>query len=220
MQQENHAMRIALPDVNESLVLENISWEDFESLLDKLGDRRSKRLAYDQGRLEIMSPSKTHERIRRLFELFLYVLTEEFDLECVGTGSATFRRADLKKGVEGDASYYLTHEKEIRRHPEIDLHRDPPPDLVIEIEVTRKSLDRFAIYLALGVPEIWRYHEQTLEIYQLRGKAYKKSRFSRYFPDFPVAEIPRFLERRHRMGDNQLAGSFRQWVRGLRKKQE
>jgi Uma2 family endonuclease len=161
-----------------------------------------------------MSPSRRHERIKVLLGRLFEVLTEELGMEILAVGSTTLMRVDLERGLEPDASYYLSNEAEIRGRTDLDLHEDPPPDLAIEVDVTRKSLDRLTIYAALGVPEVWRYKEGAIEIYQLReGKGYITTESSSLLPEFPVGELAMFLDLENRMGDNQRVATFRAWVR-------
>ncbi len=207
-------MRIVLPSANERILLREVSWASFLKILEDLGDHRSGRVAYDRGTLELMSPSPRHERIKILLSRFLEALTEELHIEIQGVGSTTLLREDIQRGLEPDTSYYITNEVQVRGRTDMDLGRDPPPDLAVEVDVTRKSLDRFPIYAALGVPEVWRYREGVLEIYQLRqGGQYENTEGSTLFPGFPVREIARFLDLKEPIDDNRRVAMFRAWVR-------
>jgi Uma2 family endonuclease len=206
-------MRIAVPPADRSVLLEGIRWETFLDVLEDLGDHRAARVAYDRGRLEIMSPSRGHERVGELLGIFVRVLTEELGLEIGGAGSTTLLREDLERGVEPDRCFYITREAAVRTQDELDLGRDPPPDLAIEVDITRKSLDRLEIYAALGVPEVWRYENGVLLIYQLREGGYVEVNTSSFFPAIPLGGLTRFLERRQEMGENRLVAEFRAWVR-------
>jgi Uma2 family endonuclease len=211
-------MRIALPAPDETVVLEGVSREEFEEILSDLGDSRARRVAYDNGRLEIMSPSQIHERIARILTTLLDVLAAEFGLEVLGTGAWTLKRLGLDRAVEGDRTFYLGDEKRILSlaRSDLDLTRDPPPDLAMEVEVTRKSIPRFPIYADLGVPEIWRWAKGRLEVWQRQGKGYERADTSRFFPGFPVPELAGFVEGGlgGAAGDVRLAREFREWVRG------
>ena len=142
-------MRIALPPPDRTVVIEDVSWEEFETILQELEEFPGRRVAYDGGRLEIVSPSPIHESITELIGMLVRILTDEYGLEIFSTGSWTLKRADLKRAVEGDNSFYITNEERVRSAGRVDLDRDPPPDLVIEVDVTRKSLDRFPIYAGI-----------------------------------------------------------------------
>lgn len=221
-------MRITLPAPDEAVVIEGVSPEEFELILHELGDLRANRIAYDgvayeSGRLEIMSPSRTHERIAVLLGLFLRTLAEESGLEVSGVGSWTLKRAGLNRAVEADRTFYIGHEARIRSltRRELDLTRDPPPDVVIEVDVTRKSLPRFPIYADLGVREIWRWTDGILELWRHReevGEEFNRMDKSLFFPDFPVPELARFVQRGlgGDVGDIRLVRNFREWLRELR----
>jgi Uma2 family endonuclease len=157
-----------------------------------------------------MSPSRLHERVNRLFCLFLSRITRAFGLEVVALGSTTLRRPEVFKAVEPDSCFFIGSPSAVR----MALRRgdDLSPNLAIEVDVTRKSLDRLPIYATLDVPEVWRYSGGTIEVYLLRNDEYEKSPASRLFPRLPVAELARFLDLRDRMGDNEIGDAFRAWL--------
>ena len=135
------------------VVLRNISWQTFETMLAEMGNDRASRMAYDRGTLEIMTPLLPHEYWNRLIERLIFVLGEELNLEILPTGSTTLKREHLRRGAEPDSSYYIRNEARVRNKIAIDLSNDPPPDLVVEVDLTSSSLDRFQIYASLGVSE-------------------------------------------------------------------
>jgi len=146
-------------------VLRNITWSTFESLLKDMGEHRASRLMYDRGTLEIMTPLYEHEKPNRVLAKFIDALGEELNIEVSSAGSTTLKRRDLERGSEPDSSFYIENERFVRGKKGIDLRNDPPPDLVIEIDITSSSLDSFEIYAALGVPEIWRYDGNILQFF-------------------------------------------------------
>ena len=111
-------------------------------MLADMGSERKNRLAYDKGILEIMSPYKAHENPNRLIEGFIVVMCEELGLEINRTGSTTLTRDDLEKGGEPDSSYYIQNEFLVRDKDKIDLSKDPPPDLVLEVEYSRSAVNK------------------------------------------------------------------------------
>ena len=195
------------------VVLRNISWQTFETMLAEMGNDRASRLAYDRGTLEIMTPLLPHEYWNRLIERLIFVLGEELNLEILPAGSTTLKREDLRRGAEPDSSYYIENEARVRNKIAIDLNNDPPPDLVVEVDLTSSSLDRFQIYASLGVPELWRYDEGVLNIYQLQQEEYVECNNSPTFAQLPLIEIPRFLEESQRIGVMGMTLNFRHWVR-------
>jgi Uma2 family endonuclease len=160
------------PSSSQRVILQNISWQTFETILAEMGDNRATRLAYDRGILEIMTPLIPHEHNKRLIEKLIDNLAEELNLNLKSTGSVTCKRQDLLRGVEPDSSFYIQNKPVMRQKQNLDLTQDPPPDLVIEVDYTSSSIDRMPIYLALGIPEVWRYNEGVMQIYQLRDNVY------------------------------------------------
>ncbi len=199
----------------------NVSWEEFENILAELGDNRSLRVAYDQGTLEITMPSQKHEYYKEIIRDLIKYLAEELDLDCESLGSTTWKRKDLLKGAEPDNCFYIQNEPAIRAvKPNIDLSKDPPPDLILEVDYTSPSLNRLPIYAGLGVPEIWIYNmlakrgeAQILRVYQLEAEKYKETDTSFAFGTFPLKEIPNFINKNIKASPRELRQSFRAWVR-------
>ncbi|WP_445637179.1 Putative restriction endonuclease domain-containing protein [Nostoc sp. DSM 114161] len=194
-------------------VLHNISWETFEALLRDTGEDRGSRFAYDCGTLEIMTPLFEHENPKSNFGNFIIALAEELDIEVRSAGSTTLKRKIAKKGIEPDTCYYIQNEAAIRGKQKLNLETDPPPDLAIEIDITSSSVNKFDIYAALGVNELWRYNGQDLKFYQLVEGQYVECKFSIAFPIISVSEISRFIAQSKTSGEIALLKSFRAWVR-------
>ena len=148
-------------------LLENISWQTFKAMLADMGSSRNTRLTYENGTLEILTPSMAHENSNRVIEGFIGVLCEELELEIKRSGSLTLTRDDLERGGEPDSSYYIQNESRVRNKEKIDLNIDPPPDLVLEVEYSKPKVDKFKIYAVIGVPEFWRFNGSVLRIYVL-----------------------------------------------------
>ncbi len=198
----------------ESKIFHDVSWEDFENILAELGDNRSSRVAYNQGTLEITMPSQKHEYYKEIIRDLIKYLAEEFDFDCESLGSTTWKRKDLLKGAEPDNCFYIQNEPAIREvKPNIDLSKDPPPDLILEVDYTSPSLNRQPIYAGLGVPEIWIYNMKVLRIYQLESGKYKETDTSLAFGTFPVKEIPSFIKKNIKASPREFRQSFRAWVR-------
>lgn len=196
-----------------SLVLENVSWQAFEKLLLDLGETRAARVTYDRGMLEIMAPLPRHEYYKEAVGILVQDLADELDLDYETLGSTTWKRQDVLGGVEADNCFYFQNEPLIRGKLDIDLAHDPPPDLVLEIDITSKSLDRMAIYARLGIPEVWRYDNGILKIYQLQEQQYLETDTSLAFPMFPVQQIIPFIDQHLSLGKKAMRRAFREWVR-------
>ncbi|MEZ2301317.1 MAG: Uma2 family endonuclease [Microcoleus sp.] len=195
------------------VVLKNISWKTYESLVNELAEQRGIRLTYDRGTLEIMTPSAPHESNKQILGRFVETVTEELNVEIRSLGSLTCRREDLERGLEPDQCYYIENEAIVRSLKEIDLNQDPPPDLVIEIDITSSSINRMELYVSLGVPEVWRYDGSRLIFYQLEGQEYVEREVSPHFPFLSPSEIMGFVERQKDVGETSMIRGFRQWVR-------
>ncbi len=175
------------------VILKGVSWSTFKALMADIGEDRSCRIAYDQGILEIMVPYEQHEEPKILISSFVEALADELEIEIRQLGSLTLEREDLTRAVEPDTCFYIQNESKVRGK-NIDLPNDPPPDLVVESDYTRSSLNKFNIYASLGVPELWRYRKQMLQVYQLVEGNYQVNDKSIAFPFLPIAEVPRLIE--------------------------
>ncbi len=161
-----------------------------------------------------MTLSPEHERFKSLLARLVETLTEELDLEIASFGSMTCRRADLSRGLEPDECFWISHEPEVRGRLEIDLTADPPPDLVLEIEISRSVLDRMEAYARLGVPEVWRYDGRSVRFEHLQPDGvYSASDISATFPFLSTSELGTFLSLAGTLSENKLVHQFRSWVR-------
>jgi Uma2 family endonuclease len=209
-------MKTATPEIAEQrVILANISWQTFEQLLKELGDKRATRLAYNEGLLEIMSPLGPHENSNRFIESLIGAIADELNLTLKRFGSLTLKREKKLKGAEPDSCYYIQNEPLVRNKQEIDLDNDPPPDLVLEIDITSGSLDKRPIYAAIGVPELWRYNGNKLEVFVLQPSSqdYQRVNQSPTFPWMPLDVIPRFIRQTLVDGETATLRAFRAWVR-------
>jgi Uma2 family endonuclease len=199
-------------ETTQRVILSGVTWQTYKQLLTELGDRRTSRLTYTQGTLEIIMPSDRHETHKKLIERMIETLTEELNLPTKSFGSTTLNREDLEKGAEPDSCYYIQNVSHIHGRT-INLTTDPPPDLVVEVDISNPSSQRIEIYKQLGVPEIWRYSGNTVQIYQLQAGDYCSSEFSPTFPIVSTTVINQFLEQAETQDDTTLIRSWRQWIR-------
>lgn len=197
-----------------TLLLKEINWSMFEKLLEELGETRAARLSYSQGMLEIMVPLAEHGSDKKIIGNLVEILLEELDMEFWALGSTTFQNEQMAQAVEPDECFYIQHEAQVRGKKRLDLTQDPPPDLAIEIDITSRT--RFDNYEKLGVPELWRYDGDSLEINCLPAYRYVASETSALFPQFPLLEvIPRYVKESQMSGRNATMKAFREWVRML-----
>ncbi len=195
------------------LYLEDVSWDEYEELLEELEGKRHVRISYDNGRMEIMTLSPEHEAPSRLFVHFIQILTEELDLEFLSIGSTTLRRKSHQQGKEPDDCYYIGDLTRIFGKKRLDIDFDSPPDLAIEVDVTSSTIDKMGIYAGLGVPEVWRYDNYQVEFHYLSGKGYKRVATSALFSFLPPSVITDHLSIGTTQGVNTMRRAFREWVR-------
>lgn len=202
------------------VVLDNVSWQQFENLLTELSNNRSARFCYDQGRLEMMTPTEEHDRCRKLIESLLLVLVDETYLKLVTFNDTVLKRRDLKLGVDPDACFYIQHATQMQAKSAIDLAQDPLPEVILEVALTPSALNKLPLYAALGLPEVWLYKndpsnkplERTLQIYQLQGDRYWVSPHSSVFPFLPAARVLEFIEQSDTLGLVNALQVLRAWV--------
>jgi Uma2 family endonuclease len=195
------------------ILLHNISWETFQSLIRELESQPNKRLTYDNGRLEIFMPLPPHERYKRWIGRCLEAVTEELGLEICSLGASTWSRKDLAKGVEADECYYIQNEALLRGKMEIDLKILPPPDLAIEIDMTSLSLPRLPIYAALGIPEIWRFDGEKMVFMALDNGQYHEILTSIALPIVTPEILEHWLIQALTIGETSWVKTIRHWVR-------
>lgn len=195
-----------------AIQLYNVSWDEYEKLLEELDERPYLRLTYDQGYLHIMTISAEHDGFTRLFGYLMLVLAEELQFKYLSRGSTTLKRK-AETGAEADDCFYFSHLAEIGKKKRLDLAIDPPPELVIEVDVTHPSVDKFPIYARLGVPEIWWFDGQQMKFYQLADSAYDEVSHSPRFPFLAATDLPEFLWQGNDEDITEMVRAFREWVK-------
>ena len=196
-----------------TLVIHDCSWESYEQLLDSIGDRPGLRISYDHGRLEILSPSRKHERYSRIPDLIVAIYCEIRGLKCELYGHTTWKLKGVSKGVEPDACYYVRNAERVIGETEIRLESHPPPDIAVEIDMTNSSLQKFVIYSALSVPEIWRFDGRTFTFYALEDGKYAEIPESRQLPGFTGAMLLEAIQDSETRGQTSALKAFRQRLR-------
>lgn len=199
--------------VGQKLLLCGVDWQTYRRLLWAFDERPGLRLTYDRGALEIMTLTHEHENDNRFLAQMVVVLTDELGLPLKQGGSSTFRRRRRRKGLEPDSCFWIVNEARVRGKRRINLRSDPPPDLALEIDIFHSSLDRFAIYAALGVVEVWRYSSGILSFHMLQANGTYLEGASRTFPGLNPSDLHPFLGLRDQMDENALMRQFRAWVR-------
>lgn len=193
------------------MVLRGISWEAYLQILDALPQSRSSRLIYDSGILEITVPLEDHEFFSRLIERFILTLVELMGMGIKTMGSTTINQPQLQKAAEPDNAYYIQNQPLVKGR-NVDFRRDPPPDLVVEVDLTHTDMAKNQLYASLGVSELWHFNGQVWQIYQLQEGVYLEVEFSPTFPTIPKEQMYGFLQRA-KEDEIEAVQSLRAWWR-------
>ncbi len=195
------------------VVLHNIGWNTYERLLADHESNSAPRLTYDRGELEIMSPSPEHEALNRSIALLVEFVAAEMGIDVYDLGSTTFKREDLERGFEPDSCFYIENEERVRGKDRIDLAVDPPPDLVIEIDITSPSFSKLPIYAQIGVPEVWRYDGARMKILVLEGPDYVETTESIFLPPVTSNALTDLVEKSKAARRTIWLERVREWAR-------
>ena len=194
--------------------LHALSWQNYQDILAALPQTRAAHLIYDRGTLEISMALEDHEQACELIGLLIRILIVEMGLKLKSMRSTTLDRQDLDRGAEPDNAYYIQHQPQVAGRT-VDLQADPPPDLVVEVDITHSDIDKNHLYASLGVPELWRFNGQEWRIYQLQGINYREVDCSPTFPFLGKADFYLFLEQAQQ-DEVEAEIQFRAWVRAQR----
>jgi len=200
------------------LVLEHVSWETYESLLhDFEVSGQRKRITYNDGTMVIVSPLFKHEKWKKMLGAFVEAFTEEREVDIVSAGSTTWRRKRKKKGLEPDECFYIQNAGKVECRLEIDLKKDPPPDLAIEVDLRPYLMNKLEVYAGLGIPEVWCFDGLDFEIHALqKDSTYVKVNSSVSLPFVAAGDLKRFLERVTEVKERVLLREVRKWARELK----
>lgn len=210
-----------VPEEGETrILLHDIRWETYEQLCKDLSDQGHVHLTYDGGELEIMAPSLNHEMFNRAIARLISDIALETETDLTDAGQTTLKIKKLERGSEPDTCFYIQHEAAVRGKKKIDLRRDPPPDVVFEVDITSGSVDKMPIYAGFGVPELWHYDTRRVQIYKLVGGKYVVREKSLAFPWLTGAQLTDFLETCKAQGQTAALRQFRQWLRATRRKRK
>lgn len=197
------------------VLLQNVRWTTYEQLLADLTSQSSPRLTYNRGTLEIMTPLPPHERLTYIIEMLVSIYASETGTDVYCLRSTTFKREDLERGFEPDSCFYVQNEARVRGKDTINLRVDPAPDLVIEIDITSGSINKFPIYAQLGVSEIWRHDGSELTIYVLAEQSYTQASNSLAFPSVNGADVSEFIRHTKDLPSTDFLKRLHEWVAGL-----
>jgi Uma2 family endonuclease len=173
-----------VPTADQRVVLSGVPWEHYETQLTLRGDRSAPRIAYLDGALEIMSPSKDHERIKSYIGRLVEAYALERGIDLSPYGSWTLKKATRKSGAEPDECYIVGADQSLTT-----------PHLAIEVAWTTGGIDKLEIYRRLGIGEVWIWEDGSLGVHLLRGDRYERAEGSALFPGLDVVQLASFLDR-------------------------
>lgn len=198
---------------DQRVVLHNISWGTYERLLEELSDQSAPRLLYNQGTLHLMSPSYEHGVLVDIISDLLKRLVEESDLEIVGFTPVTFKREDIERGFEPDAGFFIQNAARMVGKKTLNLSVEPPPDLILEVDLTVDSSENLPIYGSFGIPEVWLHDGRRMSFYAWTGQKYRIIDCSATFPWLSSETMSQFIDTGLKTGRIQLLKQFGAWVR-------
>jgi Uma2 family endonuclease len=185
--------RLAATSTAEKHYYYGVSWDTYLRLLEDLSDDGSVRLTFSRGVLEIISPKRLHEQITRLIDMVVTLLAFELGMNVDNCGAMTLRIESAQRGGESDSCFYVASEAAVRGVEEIDLEVHPPPDIVLEVDITSPSLDKFGLYFAARIPEVWRYDGAHMSFHSLAAEHYENASHSLCFPHLTAAMLESYL---------------------------
>ncbi|UBF27364.1 Uma2 family endonuclease [Kovacikia minuta CCNUW1] len=196
------------------VVIHGLTWQSYQQILTALPDNRRARLIYDQGTLEITMPGEDHDFFSRMIGRFIWTLIEELGeqlgFEIKTMGSTTMDYPDLDKGAEPDEAFYIQNQPQVKGR-KVNFAADPPPDIVVEVDITHTDINKNRFYASIGVPEFWRFNGKVLRIYQLQNQKYVEVENSPTFAVVPKFRLYEFLEQ-CRTSEVQASKSLRTYI--------
>ena len=199
-----------------SVTFHDVSWDEYEELLEQVGEAPGLRISYDNGSLQVMTISSEHEKYASFISRLVTVIQLRLRIDILGFGSATMRKRKRKKGNEPDGCFYVQTASLIGNRIHLDFETDPPPDIAVEIDVHHDSRSKFPIYAALGVSEIWRYDGQAMTIYHLSEagdeQQYVAGDSSAALPMLTATLLTEMIERMRSDGELSALLAFDEWL--------
>ncbi len=195
-----------------------VDWDTYKEISEELNGLRSMRLIYSGGTLTIMPISELHELLSYFLGQFMGLVSIATKTNIIPTGSATLRSKSKLIGVEPDLSFFVSNAE---RHQIKDYVPDEiglSPDIVIEIDLTHSSDDKFDIYSDLGVSEFWQYDGEKMKMYWLdENRAYISIDRSLEIPILTTQVLTEFLNRSKNDGQPYiLLSDFQEWLKNAK----
>lgn len=201
---------------NGTLLLHDVSWDEYERILDEFAEKSAYRIYYNNGVLKIMSPRANHEYPKELVTKLVTIYADEFNIPLDSYGSTTWRQKKKAKGVEADTSFYIKNASKVRANKDFDLNLEIPPEVVVEIDTSNESWDKFEIYAALGIEEVWRCDGTNFQIYRLAEGKYEAVENSFSLPLISGGLLTEFLQISYEKNQTEMLKEFRERLRKIK----
>lgn len=198
--------------IEQSVILHGVSWQIYEQLMKEHENRSVPRFTYQNGELEIFMPSEKNEKLTRFFEIFVSAVIEELDSDAESLGSTTFKLESMQNGVEPDCCFYIQNVEKVKGIGKINLEIHPPPDLIVEVDITSPSINRFPIYADFRVKEIWQYRKHEVKIFVLSGKKYLEKTESLALPKVTGEVLTKFITESETEKRSVWVKNIRNWI--------
>lgn len=196
-----------------AVTLRNQTWRDYERLLDEVGEASGLRISFNEGILEIMTLSIQHEYYAAVVQDLVRTLSLRKRIKTLCFRSVTIKKTKVLKGAEPDGCFYVQSADKLPPMIEMDFSKDPPPDVVVKVDVHHKSESKNPIYAALGVSEIWRYNGRKVMIYKLGKKGeYSEARKSAALPILTAEILTKLLNDSKTQDQYEVLLAFEQWL--------
>ena len=202
------------------LFLEGVSWEEYEGVLSSIEKNSRIRVSYDQGRMQLMTLSYRHENFKGFFGILIFMMSRAMKFDYSSAGSTTFKHLESHQGAEPDDCFYIANLPRVAGKDDLDLEVDPPPDLVVEIDISKPSLNKLPIYAGMRVKEVWKYDGECVTILRLLREEYQESRQSGVLPILSSAKLTEFIEIGKNFGLKAMADAFHPWIEEQSKTQQ
>lgn len=208
------AVNFAL-DEQVSVVLSDVSWAAYKDTIEEFNEKNNPRFYYEKGNLLIMSNSPEHEDIKDTIVYLIYIFTEEFRINARSLGSSTYQREDIERGFEPDSCFYFENEPKIRGVKRLDMTIHPAPDLIVEVDITSLSINRQSIFAAFGVPEIWRFDGEKMQILKLENDKYVEIKTGLALPKVTAEVLTEFLKKSQTLSRLEWINEVRAWSKSV-----
>ncbi len=215
LQAIRQVMNLAIEEEN-SVILSNVAWKTYTRFVEEAMNKISNpRFYFDEGNLLIMSVSPEHEYYNRIIASLIDILAEQFGENWLALGSTTYNKDDIEKGFDPDSCFYFANEEQMRGVKRLDMAIHPAPDLIVEVDITSLSTFRQPIFAAFGVPEIWRFDGEQMQIFRLENDKYSEIPNSLALPKITPAKLTEFVRKSETLSRLEWIKEVRGWAKSI-----